>query len=153
MADRLNISTYDRLNKPTSMKIPCAAGITGPQAIAVADAVEAVILGVAPGAVQSARTVHQAPTAGPSTELGANRGNKLQIKVAVALDKGGAGDIYDYEIGTFDDSVLPSSSSDFLDLTAGVGLALKTAIEAVYESDEGNPGVLQSAQQVNRNLN
>lgn len=153
MADRLTISTFDRLNKPTSMHIPCAAGTTGPQAIAVADAFEAVILGVAPGAVQSARTVHQVATAGPASSTGANRGNKLLMKVLVALDKGGNGDIYDYEIGTFDDSVLPDASSDFLPLGSGLGLAIKTAVEAVYESDEGNPGVVQSLQQVNRGIN
>lgn len=153
MADRLNISTFDNQNKGTSMKIPCAAGITLLQAEAVADATDAVIKGVATGAVQSSRIVHRAPTAGPSQVVGAKRGNKLLIKIGVALDKGGDGDIYDYEIGTFDDAVLPSATDDFLDLTAGVGLALKTAIEAVYESDEGNPGVVQSAQQVNRGLN
>lgn len=153
MADRLNISTFDRLNKPTSMKIPCAAGTSQAEAIAVADAIEAVILGVAPGAVQTSRTVHQAATAGPSADTAANRGNKLLMKVSVPLDKGGQGDIYDYEIGTFDDSVLPDASSDFLPVNAGLGLAIKTAVEAVFESDEGNPGVVQSLQQVNRNLN
>lgn len=153
MADRLNVQTYDRHNKVTSMRLPVDPAATGPNLQAVVDAMDAVVLGVACSGKKTATTVIDAGSAGPSTDVDANRGNKWLVKIFVALDKGGAGDIYDYELGTADNAQLPLASSDFLDLTAGVGLALKTAIETVYQSDEGNPGVVQSVQQVNRSAN
>jgi len=56
------------------------------------------------------------------------------------------------EIPTFDLSLLPLHS-EFLDLTAGVGAALKTAWEAVVKSpdDAAEATVLLSAQFVGRN--
>jgi len=149
----VSIQTYDRENKPTSMSVGADDAVTGANVQALADAVDAIILGTAVSAKTAVTTVVDAGTPGPSAETFAQRGNKWLLRVSVPLDKQGEGDIYTHEIGTADNAQLPSTDSDFLNLAAGVGLALKTAFEAVYESPEGNPGTLLSAQQVNRTSN
>lgn len=142
--------TYDRENKPTSMSIRADDAVAGASVQALADAIDAIILGTAVSAKSTVSTVVDTGTPGPSAQNFAQRGNKWLFRVSVALDKQGAGDIYNYELGTADNAVLPSSDSDFLDLSAGVGATLKAAFETVYESPEGNPGVLLSVQQINR---
>jgi len=59
---------------------------------------------------------------------------------------------YQVSLPTFDLTTLPSGS-EFLDLTAGVGLALKTAFEAVARApgDSAETVILDSAQFVGRN--
>lgn len=153
MADRLNIQTYDRHNLPTRMRLPVDPAATLVNLQAVVSAIDPIILGSAASGKKTAITNVTPGSPGPAASVSANRGNKWLVKIFVAADKGGLGDIYDYEIGTADDTQLPSAASDFLDLSAGVGLALKNAIEAVYLSDEGNTGVVQSVQQVNRSAN
>ena len=122
------------------------AASTDPQIQALVDAWDAVILGAAIKGVKSEDTVidvgSQVP---PAAEL-ANRGDKW---LARAQDST-TGKILTHELGTADYLQLPSPTSDTLDLTAGVGLALKTAFDAIYESPEGNTGVLLSVQQVTR---
>lgn len=140
------ISTLDRLSKRTSTKLGVAAAATDPQLQAVVDAVDAIILGSAASGVKTVATTIDAGTPTPPADNDANRGNKWLMRVQDSVN----GKIFTYEIGTADNAQLPSSSSDYLDLTAGVGLALKTAVEVVYESPYGNAGVLLSVQQVNR---
>ena len=149
----ISIQTYDRENKPTSMSIGADDAVTGLNVQALADAIDAIVLGTAVSAKTIISTIVDAGTPGPSAEAFAQRGNKWLLRVSVPLDKQGDGDIYTHEIGTADNAQLPSTDSDFLDLTAGVGAALKTALETVYESPEGNPGTLLSVQQVNRSSN
>lgn len=140
------VSTIDRLSKRTSTKIPVATAATDPELQAIVDAIDAVILGATASGVKTVATVIDAGTNSPPADEDANRGNKWLMRVQDSVN----GKIFTYEIGTADNSQLPSPSSDYLDLTAGVGLALKTAIDAAYESPYGNAGVLLSVQQVNR---
>lgn len=146
MAIAISMSTIDRLSLPTSTRMGAIAAVTDPQIQALVDAWDAVILGAAIKGVKSEDTVidvgSQVP---PAAEL-ANRGDKW---LARAQDST-TGRIFTHELGTADYTQLPSPTSDTLDLTAGVGLALKTAFDAAYESPEGNTGVLLSVQQVTR---
>ncbi len=152
---KVTIGTFDRSLpvKETSMTFPAPDAITDPQVQAVVDAVDAIILGTDASGVVTIPNIVDVGLPGPAASNLANRGDKWMLRTSVALDKGGAGSIYKNEIGTADGTQLPSSSNDFLDLTAGLGLALKAAWEIAYESPDGNPGILLSVQQVNRAAN
>jgi len=139
-------SSWDRLGKPTSMSMGVDSGVTDPEIQAIADAIDAVILGAAIKAVKTTDTVIDVGSATPPADSDANRGNKWLLRI----QDGTNGKIFKHEIGCADNSQLPTPNTDFLDLTAGVGLALKTAVEAAYESPYGNTGTLLSVQQVNR---
>jgi|EndMetStandDraft_4_1072995.scaffolds.fasta_scaffold11069_2 hypothetical protein len=84
----------------------------------------------------------------PATSKLAQRENKwlLRYHDATSFQK------YTVSIGTADLTVLPDHS-EFLDLTAGDGAALKTAFEAVVRSpaDASHSVILDSAQYVARN--
>lgn len=149
MTALLNYLTYDRLNKPTSMSIDAADAVLDADVQALANAIDAVIRGTALRATKSVVTVIDAGTAGPSSDNEANRGSKWLFRIQDAT----TGTIYTHEIGTADGGALPSANDDFLDLTAVPGSTLKTALEAVYQSPDGNAGTLLSVQQVNRALN
>ena len=149
MAAQVSFQTYDRLNKPTSLSIAAIDAVTTANVQALADAIDAVIRGVAVKATTAVIEIVDAGSAGPAADSEANRGSKWLFRT----QDGVTGKIYTNEIGTADGTVLPSTDSDFIDLTAGVGLALKTAWEAVYRSEDGNAGTLLSVQQVNRALN
>jgi len=151
----ITIQTYDRSlpTKSTSMSLPADDAVGDIAVQALADAVDAIIRGTAVSATVTVPNVVDAGSSGPATDIDADRGNKWLLRTFVAADDQGAGKTYQNEIGTADNGVLPSASNDFLDLTAGVGLALKTAWDAVYESPQGNAGVLLSCQQVNRAAN
>jgi hypothetical protein len=84
----------------------------------------------------------------PSADPLAQRENKLLIRYhGVNLNKK-----FRASIGTFDLTLL-TGNSEFLDLTAGAGLDLKNAIEAVVKSpdDASEAVVVDSAQFVGRN--
>lgn len=142
----LNVATVDRLSKPTSTSIGVAVGATDPQLQAVVDAVDAIILGAAASGTKTVSTVIDAGVQVAPANAEANRGNKWLMRMQDSVN----GKIFTHEIGTADNSQLADPASDYLNLTAGVGLALKTAIEVAYESPYGNSGVLLSVQQVNR---
>lgn len=146
MAISLSLSTIDRLSLATSTRMGAIAAVTDPQVQALVDAWDAVILGAAIKGVKSEDTVIDVGSQVPPADELANRGDKW---LARAQDST-TGRIFTHELGTADYSQLPSPTSDTLDLTAGVGLALKTAFDAAYESPEGNTGVLLSVQQVTR---
>ena len=139
-------STIDRQIKPTSTRMGAIAAVSDPQIQAIADALDAVILGAPIRAVKSEETIVDAGDDTPPSDEDANRGNKWLMR----FQEASKGRIYTHEIGTADNTQLPSPSSDTLDLTAGVGLALKTAMDAAYESPLATTGVLLSAQQVTR---
>jgi hypothetical protein len=82
-----------------------------------------------------------------ATQL-AQRENKMLLRF---ID-GATNQKFTVSIGTFDLSKLPLHS-EFLDLTAGDGLALKTAFDAIAVNPEvaADPVTLQSVQFVGRN--
>lgn len=145
----VTISTYDRANKGTSLSIGADDAVTDVNVQALADAIDPIIRGVAVKAVVTIPNVVDGGTPGPSTDKDAQRGNKWLFRVYDSVGQ----KTYTHEIGTADNTVLPTAADDFIDLTAGVGLALKTAWDAVYLSPDGNAGSLLSVQQVNRALN
>lgn len=85
----------------------------------------------------------------PADSVLAQRENKwlLRYHDAVTYQK------FQVSVGTADLTALPATNTEFLDLTAGDGLALKTAFEAVVVSpaDAANSVVLDSVQFVGRN--
>lgn len=141
-----SVRTIDRQSKATSMNLGVDAGATNPELQAIVDAVDAIILGAAASGTKNVPEVIDGGSAAPPANKAANRKNKWLLRI----QDGTNFKVFTHEIGTADDAQLPSATDDFLDLTAGVGLALKTAIEAAYESPYGNAGVLLSVQQVNR---
>lgn len=146
MALAISLSTIDRLSLPTSTRNGVIAAATDPQIQTLTDAWDAIVLGSSIKAVKSEdTTVDVGSQTPPANEL-ANRGQKWLVRAQDST----TGKIYTHELGTADYSQLPSATSDFLDLTAGVGLALKNAFDAIYESPEGNTGVMLSVQQVTR---
>lgn len=142
----LRMSTLDRQSNPSAMALPVADAITDPQAQSIIDAWDAVILGSAIKGVVSVPNVVDVGSATPPADEDANRGNKWLMRVQDDVN----GKIFTYEIGVADNSQLPSPTDDFLDITAGVGLAIVTAVETGYESPYGNAGSVLSVQQVNR---
>ncbi len=146
MAIGLSFSTIDRLSLPTSTRLAAIAAVSDPQIQALADAWDAVILGSAIKAVKSEDTTVDVGSQTPPADELANRGQKWLARAQDSTTS----KVFTHELGTADYSQLPTPTSDFLDLTAGVGLALKTAWDAAYESPEGNTGILLSVQQVTR---
>lgn len=142
----LALSTLDRQSNRSSTRFAVKTAATNGELQAVADAVDAIILGSNVSATKVTAEVIDAGSAAPPADKTANRGDKWLMRMQDST----TGQIYTHEIGTADGAQLPSSTDDYLDLTAGVGLALKTAIETAYESPDGNAGVLLSVQQVNR---
>ncbi len=138
-------STIDEQANPTSTRLNVADAITDPQAQAIADAIDDLILGSAVRATVTVPNVVDAGSQVIPTDPMSRVGNKMLMR----LQETASGKVYTNELGTFDNDALPTGN-DFLDLTAGFGLALKTAIDAVWESPLGNAGVLLSVQQVNR---
>lgn len=145
----LSFSTRDRRSNQTSLVIPADDAIGDVAVQALADALDAVILGSAVQAVVITANIVDVGSDIPPNDVNANRGNKWLFRTQVAAE---GGKIYTNEFGTADNAQLPTATDDFLDLTAGVGLALKTAWDAAYETTFGNTGVLISVQQVNRDL-
>jgi len=135
------------------MEVPAADAVGDVAVQALADAVDAIIRGTDVSAVVTVPNVVDVGLPGPATDIDADRGNKWLLRTSVPADNGAQGAIYKNEIGTADNGALPAASNDFLDLSAGVGLALKTAWDAVYVSKQGNAGTLLSVQQVNRSAN
>lgn len=140
------MSTVDRLSLPTSTRINVldAEAVANLQALDAA--VDAIILGSAIRGVRTIDFVADGGSALPPANDNANRGNKWLFRSQDTV----TAEIFTNELGTADNTQLPSSTSDFLDLTTGVGLALKTAWDAVYITKNGNAGILLSVQQVTR---
>ncbi|KKM81032.1 hypothetical protein LCGC14_1333880 [marine sediment metagenome] len=141
----VSLSTIDRLTLPTSTRFGVIPAATDPQIQTLTDAMDAVILGALIKAVKTEDTVIDVGVALPPADDDANRGNKWLMRFQDAV-----GNIYTHELGTADNSQLSSPTSDNIDLTAGTGLALKNAYDAIYEGKSGETGVLLSVQQVTR---
>lgn len=142
----INFSTVDRMRKVSATSFYKKSGATTEQVQAIADALDAVLLGSDVRAVDVVETVVDGGNSEPPTNVNADRQTKLLMRLQDTV----TGRISTHEIGTFDRAQLPTSDSDTLDLTAGTGLALKTAIEAAVDSINGNPVILLSAQEVSR---
>lgn len=146
MALQLTLSTIDRLSLPTSTQHTIIAAATDPQIQTLTDAWDAVILGASLKATKNDETVVDGGSQTPPADELANRGSKWLVRAQDSTTS----KVYNHELGTADFTQLPAATSDYLDLTAGVGLALKNAFDAIYESPAGNTGVMLSCQQVTR---
>jgi hypothetical protein len=143
---RFTIGSVDRMGRGTSMAINVAASPVTEDLEALVAAVDAVILGAAASGVVTIPTVIETGSAVPPDNELADRGNKWLLRMQDST----TGKVYTHEMGTADSSQLPAANTDFLALGAGVGAALKTAMEDAWVSPAGNAGVLLSVQQVNR---
>lgn len=107
------------------------------------------IAGVTIGAVQSNQTVYARNilSSSPAASQLAQRENKWLFRYHDAITSQKA----TVSVGTADLTALPNNE-EFLDLTAGDGLALKTAFEAVVVSpfNSSNATILDSVQFVGR---
>jgi len=146
----VTFSTIDRLGKPTSMVIRADDAVADAPVQALTASLDTIIRGADTRAVVTLANVVDPGSKVPPADNLADRGNKWLFRTEVAAE---GGKIYDNELGTADNTVLPGPAVDFIDLTAGIGATLKTDWEAVYRSPQGNPGVLLTVQQVNLNLN
>lgn len=140
------VSTLDRQARRTTMRLGVDSGATDPELQALVNAMDTVLIGSDCSGTKTVATVVDAGSAVLPADENANRGNKWLFRAQDSVN----GKIFTHEIGCADNSVLASATDDYVDLTAGAGLALKTAWDAVYESPYGNGGVLLSVQQVNR---
>ncbi len=143
---RFNASTVDRLSLPTSTQINVDAAESVANLQALDAALNSIILGSAVRGVRTVDEVIDGGSAVPPVDVDANRGSKWLFRSQDSVTS----EIFTNELGTADLSILPSSTTDFIDLSAGTGLALKNAWDAVYETKNGNTGVLLSVQQVTR---
>lgn len=143
---RATFSTIDRLSLRSSMNIGVDDAIADLTIQNLADAIDAVILGAAVKATVTTENEVDAGSAVPPASALANRGDKWLFRAQDST----TGKIYTHEMGVADFSQISSPTDDYLDLTAGVGAALKTAFDAAYQSPDGNAGVLLSVQQVTR---
>jgi hypothetical protein len=143
---RATFSNVDRNLKPTSMRIQVLDAVADALLTAIADALAGVLYTNGVGASKTIETVVEVGDDDPVADVDNDRGIKLLLRFQDSTNA----KKFNHEIGTFNAAVLPSSTTDFLDLTAGVGLALKDAFDAAYRSPYGNAGVLLSAQKVTR---
>lgn len=148
----VTLSTIDRQSKPTSMSIGAADAVLDADVQSLSDALDAVLRGPDSRAVITVPNVVDQGSAVPPADKEAQRGNKWLFRVQSAAGAD-IGKKFQHEIGTADNTVLTTATDDFLDLTAGVGLALKTAFETVWRSPIGSAGTLLSVQQTNRGEN
>lgn len=111
---------------------------------------ETAILNITLGELGKRELVYARDTvnSSPAASVQAQREIKLLLRYTDAI----TGKEFRVSIPTFDLAQLPNNS-EFMNLTAGTGLALKTAFEAVVRSpdNDANAVVLQSAQFVGRN--
>lgn len=141
----VTLSTIDRLTKPTSLSIGADDAVLEADVTALATALQAVIRGATLRQVISIPNVVAVGSEVPPADEEANRKNLWLFRSQDTVN----GKIFTNRIGTANNTALPSPTTDFLDLTAGLGLALKTAWDDVYVSPYGNAGVLLTVQQGN----
>lgn len=140
-------SSKDRLNKPTSMSIGVDDAVLDANVQAFTDALDAIILGADVRAVVSVPNVVDVGSNVPPNNKDADRERKWLFGFVDSVTQ----QPYSHEIGCADNAQLPSATTDNLDLSAGTGLAMKTAADAIYRSPAGNAGVLAYIKQVGRN--
>lgn len=146
MAVNVQFSARDRDNKLAKTSLSAADAVTDPQIVALATAITNVSRAPGFAATKNAITYPAAGDPNLPTDGDANRGVKWFLRTS-CLDGNGSPTIIQNYIGIADHSLL-TPGNDTLDLTAGVGLALKNAWEAVFLSKYGTTGTLLSCQQV-----
>lgn len=121
--------------------IPVADAITGINMTAITDQVEALSIGTRGAATLNISTLHDAgSTVRPASQL-AQRENRFRVNFTDSVEN----KKYSFSIGAADLTLLPAGS-EFLDLSAGVGLAFVTAVEPLLESELGNACTITSIQ-------
>lgn len=143
---KVTFSTIDRQSKPTSLTVGADDAVLDATVQALADALDAIITGADLRAVVQVPNIVDIGSATPPADKSSDRGNKWLFRTQEAT----TGKIFKNELGTRDATALPTATDDYVDLTAGVGLAVKTAWETLWTSDEGRAGTLLSIQQVTR---
>lgn len=141
------MSTVDRQSKASSTTMNVNDAATEAELQALINAMDAVILGSDIKGVAVTSEVVDGGSAVPPADDNASRERKWLLRLQDSTNQ----KIFTYELGTADNTQLPAPTTDYLDLTATTGLALKTAIEVVWRSPYGNAGVLLSVQEVHRN--
>ena len=143
------ISGIDTNGKSTSMRVPVIDAPTGPQVQALIDALDAVSRATGLKGVQVVETEIDGGDQTPPNDADAVRTTKWIFRTQTT-NGNGQSVVLTNELGIADLSQLPSPGSAGWDLSAGVGLALKTAWEAIYESNYGNSGTLLAVDKVFR---
>jgi len=143
---KLTIKTIDRLSLPSSMSIGVPDAVTNAQVTAITTAMDSLVRGAACGGTVTVSTDEVAQSLTAPNDVEANRSSKWLFRFQDSV----TGIVYPHEMGVADYTNLASATSDYVDLTSGAGLAMKTALDAVYRSKAGNSGVLLSIQQVGR---
>lgn len=114
---------------------------------AISAAIDGVTLGTPAQVILSEDAILSVGSKVPPADKTAQRGAKWLIKTWDAVaGKGGS-----FEIATADHSLI-QDQTETMDLTAGPGLALKTALEAGGMSSYGNAIEVVSVTFVNRNI-
>lgn len=149
---------YDSTVKPngtpesTNWRVPVAT-LTAANLVAKTALIDALVAAVASlilGNVATNEVIQDRDvlSVAPAASQLAQRENKMLLRYSdgATLQK------FTVSIGTFDLTTLPLHS-EFLDLTAGAGLALKTAFDAIVVNPTvaANPVTLNSVQFVGRN--
>lgn len=141
---QITFSTIDRLSLPTRMTINVSDDIEPTDVQNLADELNAFISGADVKAVITYETIVDTGSQEPPTLKSANRGNKWLFRSQVGSK------VYHNQIGVANAEKLPSSGSDYVDLSTGDGATLKAAWDAVYTDANGDPGTLLSIQSVER---
>lgn len=142
MAYEVQIPITGNDGKTTTFTAPSDGAPTDGQITALYSAVDGLILGVEKKSVLVERTDKDAGSDALPASGAAQRTTKWLVRYT-----DGAGDLRHLEIGTADHA-LTTPPSDYVDLTAGAGLAFVTAFEALTING-GNPTVV-SIQAVGR---
>lgn len=148
MSLKVTFSGVDRESKSTSTTLELADATLDADIIAIASDIDAITLASGYKAVKTVSTELVAGDNTPPASGYANRGMKYLLRFQTTNGNGDSV-VVTNEIGIADYTVLPVGS-DYLDLTAGAGLALKTDLDAAYVGPYGTGGTLLSVQQVTR---
>lgn len=146
MANFVNFTNFDGQNKKgRSGNIPMLDAAGSSEVQSLTDALQNITVGTNIASTIVEQTVVDAGDAvGPATDKAARRGNKWLFRYQIA----GEDSIRTATVPCADNEDLPAPPNDFLDLTAGDGLAVKTAFEACAGSVAA-AATLASVQQVN----
>ncbi len=128
-----NISIQENTGKASSMQVRLDTAATDVEIGALITAVKAVSLGLVKSAAKSVDVAGFTPDSGVAP-VGAQRGQKFLVS-----GTGADGDSYTFTIPCADSSEIATAGSDVMDITtaASNGLALATAIEAVWGDEAG----------------
>lgn len=144
----VTLADYDNEKSSTTINIvDVNAGNYAATATALSD------LGIAIGGLtigslfkETLRAIDNVIDGTPPTNKFAQRETKWLVRTIDTV----TGKEYRNEIGTANLALLPDGGTDTLDLAATAPAAFVTAWEAVWRSDDGNPGTVSSIKHVGR---